>query len=111
VWATAAIAVHNVQQLDVAKKLDGHWPGPLRLAEDPLTYLGVLVDIIQEWNRYSVFKSLDQEPIQGIEVNLGNSGGKVIVQFLGPHGDAHREKVRKALAVALADWHELLEVK
>jgi hypothetical protein len=29
------------------------------------TQSGILVDIIQEWNRYSVFKDFDREPIQG----------------------------------------------
>ena len=36
------------------------------LADDPLAlYLGILVDIIQEWNWYSVFKDFDREPIPG----------------------------------------------
>jgi hypothetical protein len=108
VWGTAAIGVHNVQQI-ASVELDASWPGPLQLVEDPLTYLGVLVDIMQEWNRYSVFKSLDQEPIQGIEVRLGNSGGKVIIEFTGPNGAFHRDKVKDALA-ALSDSHDLVEV-
>jgi hypothetical protein len=34
---------------------------------------------MQEWNRYSVFKSLDLEPIQGIEVELGFEREKIIL--------------------------------
>ena len=50
VWGTAAVGLHNIQQLNKVVSLAPDWPGKLRLSDDPLAYLGVLVDIMQEWN-------------------------------------------------------------
>jgi len=111
VWGTAAAGLHNIQQISAAKKLDPEWPGKLRLTDDPLAYLGILVDIIQEWNRYSVFKKLDSEPIQGIEVELGSKSGKVFLRFKEPDAVKRAKKVRKELDQALAGWRDLLEVQ
>jgi hypothetical protein len=103
--------LHNVQQISSAKRLDPDWPGLLPLTEDPLAYLGILVDIIQEWNRYSVFKDLDREPIQGIEVKLGAERGKVLVQFLEPNASSRAAKLEKDLDKTLDGWRELVEVR
>jgi hypothetical protein len=111
VWGTAAAALHNVQQMSAAEKLAPDWPGTLRLSDDPLAHLGILVDIIQEWNRYSVFKALAREPIQGIEVELGTKAGKIFLRFKEPNAFKRAEKVRKELNQALADWSDLLEVQ
>jgi hypothetical protein len=108
VWGTAAVGVHNIQQISSAKQLDPDWPGLLPLTEDPLAYLGILVDIIQEWNRYSVFKDLDREPIQGIEVKLGAQRDKIFVQFLEPKATA---KLEEDLDKALSGWRDLVELR
>jgi hypothetical protein len=110
VWATAATAIHNVQQMADLDKLDEDWPGPLNLDEDPLAYLGILVDIIQEWDRYSVRKVLDGEPIQGNEVELGENSGIVEVCFLGPEGKGRAGKVERELKASLSDWQKLLRI-
>jgi hypothetical protein len=111
VWATAATAAHNVQQMEFPDKLYPDWPGLLSLQEDPLAYLGVLVDILEEWDRYSVFKALDSEPIQGIDVELGTDAGKIVVQFLGPLGSKRARKLKSNLSASLADWAAILEVR
>jgi hypothetical protein len=111
VWGTAAAGLHNIQQMSAAKKLDDNWPGKLRLSDDPLAYLGILVDIIQEWNRYSVFKKLDSEPIQGIEVELGSESGKIFLRFKEPDAVKRAKKVRGELDQALAGWRDLLEIQ
>jgi hypothetical protein len=111
VWATGATALHNVQQMEFPDKLYPDWPGPLRLEEDPLAYLGVLVDVLEEWDRYSVFKALDSEPIQGIDVELGTESGKVAVKFLGGLGANRAKKLKSNLNAALADWTALLDVR
>lgn len=111
VWGTAATALHNVQQMSAAATLDPDWPGKLRLSDDPLAYLGILVDVIQEWNRYSVFKALDREPIQGIEVELGAKAGQILLRFREPNAVQRAEKVRKELDQALENWGDLLEVQ
>ena len=111
VWGTAAAALHNIQQISAARKLDRNWPGKLRLSDDPLAYLGILVDIIQEWNRYSVKKRLDSEPIQGIEVELGSKSSMIFLRFKEPDALKRAAKVRKELDQALAAWKDLLEIQ
>jgi hypothetical protein len=111
VWATAATALHNIQQMSDANKLDPGWPGQLDLDDDPIAYLGVLVDILEEWDRYSVFKALDAEPIQGTEVELGSTVDKIVLRFLGPHGRKRANKLRGKLNDALNGWTVLLDVE
>jgi hypothetical protein len=112
VWGTAAVAVHNVQQMGAtAEKLDSGWPGKLELSHDPLCYLGVLVDIIQEWDRYSVFKSIDREPIQGIEVELEKNAGKIVVRFKEPDAQKRAGKVIEELDKALTGWNDIVDVE
>jgi hypothetical protein len=111
VWGTGAVAVHNIQQVESAIQLDSSWPGTLALDEDPLAYLGIMVDIIQEWDRYSVFKKLDREPIQGVEVRLGHNLGRILVEFGEPNSKSRAEKLRKNLNMALTDWAKLVEVR
>jgi hypothetical protein len=110
VWATAATALHNIQQMADLNKIDPDWPGAIALSDDPLAYLGVLVDVIQEWDRYSVRKVLDSEPIQGNEVELGAEHGKVKVHFLGSSGKSRAEKVRSDLNIGLKDWTQILQL-
>lgn len=113
VWATAATAVHNIQQIPGVGRLDpgGDWPGKLQLSEDPLAYLGVLVDILQEWDRYHVVKEADREPIQGSEVELGSEAGRVVIRFTGARGKQHARKVRRALDEALSSWGSVVQVE
>lgn len=113
VWGTAASALHNVQQMPDASELDTAWPGKLKLSDDPIAYLGILVDIMQEWNRYSVFKSLDRErePIQGIEVELGFERGKVVLLFKEPNAVDRAKKVRGGLNDSLEGWENLVEIR
>jgi hypothetical protein len=113
VWGTAAVALHNVQQLGDARatKLDPAWPGRLALSDDPLAYLGVLVDIVQEWNRYAVFKALDHVPVQGVEVMLGYERGKIVLKFLEPNAAKRAKKLRENLQDALKGWGNLLDVR
>jgi hypothetical protein len=111
VWATAAAALHNVQQ---ENELLG-WRGRLKLSEDPLAYLGILVDILQEWDRHSVHRdtaiSSEQEPIsnQQVTVELLRSG-KIRIHYVGDQTGDLRKKVRKALDASLVDWGKLVEL-
>lgn len=111
VWATAATAIHNVQQMDTLTSVDASWPGPISLEEDPIAYLGILVDVLEEWDRYSVFKGLNREPIQGTEVQLGYRDQKVVVRFEGGPGRGRARKLSDELDKALIGWTSLLEVQ
>lgn len=107
VWCTAATAVHNVQQMK-------DWPGcpekdrRLKLDEDPLAYLGVLVDILEEWDRYTVSRTsvfTDKLPIEGVNVQLGVSRGVIHIRY---PAKGIVDKVTKALRCSLIDWKELV---
>lgn len=72
-WATSATALHNIQQEnpDVFSELGNE--GRLTAEEDPLAYLGILVDIIQEWNRERVHPNtifFGELPVQSNEVDI-----------------------------------------
>ncbi len=111
-WGTAAAAVHNVQlQSDAAKKLSKKWPGKLTLQEDPLAYLGIVVDVIEEWDRYSVFKTLHRDPVQGNEVSLSHENGKIVLSFSSPKAQKNADDAREELDDSLEDWQSLIEIK
>lgn len=103
VWATAAVAFHNLLQKP------GHWPTAgkhrkLALQEDPLTYLGILVDLIQEFDRYSVYPSEDKPPLQSSDVYLAVADGKI--QFKTTSDRI--EKIKKDLDQALEGWSQIM---
>jgi hypothetical protein len=107
VWATASCALHNLQQQN--KWPIGHAPGPLTLKEDPLAYLGILVDSLQDWDRYLVFHSRTKVPIQGIDVNLHVKNGKAVIEF-APEQKKRVAKLREELDNALVDWKDLVQL-
>lgn len=86
-WATAASAIHAIIQkdeyrkeckkhidLDKEKSVKEHLK--IGLDDDPLAFLGILVDGLQEWDRYKVSLRGEAafsgtEPLQSIEVDIG----------------------------------------
>lgn len=58
-WATSAVAIHDyVTKESWNKKFDKSPEKKnymIKLKTDPLAYLEVLVDVLQEWDRYTVF--------------------------------------------------------
>jgi hypothetical protein len=105
VWSTGAVALHNViQQSERFKET------PLALEDDPLTYLGVLVDVLQEWDRYtsarnSVFTGT--LPVSSNEVRIGiGSEGRIAIAF---EKEKTRTKVEKDLR-CLKDWNRIIEL-
>lgn len=110
VWATAAVAIHNLQQQGK------RWPGcrdeitPLTLSEDPLAYLGILVDVLQEWDRYTVFRTsifTGKLPLQGKDVRLGTDNGIVLIDY---GSEDRAKKVREALNTSLQGWDQVVSV-
>jgi hypothetical protein len=110
VWATAATSLHNVSQLNCP------WPGceeelePLKLDEDPLTFLGILVDIVQEWDRNNVFKETvitRHLPIQGTDIEIAARHGRIELNY----GDSARsQNIEKDLNQSLYDWEDVLKI-
>jgi hypothetical protein len=119
VWGTAAVAFHNIQQQEES-------PGklmmkkPLELEEDPLTYLGILVDLLQEWDRpYSNRAKIDADitEVDGGKMELGvDTRSLVKVDYKGetvkkgPKAKLAVDKVRKDLDIALADWDKIVAI-
>ncbi len=109
VWGTGATAIHNIQQMK-SPWVANDKPGLLTIDEDPIAYLGILVDCIQEWDRYSVVPDTVLQnllPVQGIDMKLELANGRIVVTF----PDARRaEKVRKELENALDGWAAVVEI-
>lgn len=112
-WGTAAVAFHNVAQSKVWAGFEDENPKRDRrlvVEEDSLTYLGVLVDILQEWDRYTTNRNsvfTGKLPVSSEDVRVWVSGG--LVHF--DYGDAERaDDVRKGLGKALVGWEQLVAI-
>ena len=84
VWASAATAMHNVAQSKHSERIKQTHPGPMSISEEPLAYLGILVDILQEWDRNYVARAsplTGLAPLQGIDVEAETTGGKLRLDF------------------------------
>ncbi|WP_042876575.1 hypothetical protein [Cupriavidus necator] len=103
VWASASAALHNIQQRG-ERWASGVKGRTLALADEPLTYLGILVDCIQDWDRYFVYDSRTRNPVQGIEVDLGHEQGKIMIKVPAPLF----KKMTEDLDKALSDWTEIV---
>ncbi len=127
VWACAGTALHNMLQI---RRED--WPQiheadflshkdeeaykecmkPLALDDDPLAYLGILVDCLQEWDRFTVSRNravATPLPLQARDVKLkwDKAAGKIRISY-ADQGTANR--VRQTLTVALDKWQDLVDV-
>jgi hypothetical protein len=73
-WATSATALHNIQQTEPDIWFgDIEINGRLSMQEDPLAYLGIMVDLLQEWDRSRVYPSkrfVGKLPLQSHEVDV-----------------------------------------
>jgi hypothetical protein len=115
VWATAAVAIHNIQQI----KYRPEWPAKTKLAitDDPLAYLGILVDVLQEWDRHSARRvSMIERGLRRInssDVSIGvDPGGVIRIRYGCRDGTARsrQRKMIKDLDSALADWRKLAAI-
>jgi hypothetical protein len=112
VWGTAACALHNVQQmsqsdLPVDLKEEDH---PLSIEEDPLAYLGILVDCVQEWDRYTTSQESvigGRLPLQGTDVTLCHKDDVIHLGLPKRFAD----DASKALNGCLQDWSQYLQIE
>jgi len=115
VWGCAAVALHNVQQSrDMYGLTETELP-PLELGEDPLSYLGILVDCIQEWDRPPTERTpalVGKLPLQGIDVELSTVGDRIRVKFKAEDllNSERAKGVRKVLNDSLVNWNEIVEI-
>jgi hypothetical protein len=113
VWATAACAIHNIQQMDPndlpAELRETTDEGLLSLDEDPLAYLGILVDCVQEWDRYTVSHQsvfAGRLPLQGSNVTLESKDDVIILGM----EKRFAEDAEKNLDRSLKDWKKHLRI-
>lgn len=110
-WGTGACAIHNIQQMKSTLFDDGQDLTPLSIDEDPIAYLGILVDCLQEWDRYSVNPAGIVQglfPLQGIDVKMTLDGETTVLNI----GDEDRaKKVTRDLNTSLIGWEELVRVE
>lgn len=113
-WATAAIAIHNLQQHP--KYLPHH--SKLSIAEDPLAYLGILVDILQEWDRHSVRRlpsiSSDKRCINSRDIDIGVDPNGIIRIEYGCRDNSAIKREAKMISdlnAALKDWKNIVTFK
>ncbi|HUU91590.1 MAG TPA: hypothetical protein VM238_10300 [Phycisphaerae bacterium] len=109
-WGTAATALHNAQQLDASWPDDIGETEQLPIDEDPLAYLGILVDCLQEWDRYTVSREPvigGSMPLQGVDVELGHDSTHVEIDY---HDERVAQSVKHGLDLALADWEHVVSI-
>jgi hypothetical protein len=108
VWATAATAIHDRYQA----LIDTNDPDDrLSFLDDPLAFLGILVDEMQLWDRFKVFDptkghKFDEIPTQSSEVQLEKSAGGRKIVFSAPRHEI--DVLEKSLDERLADWREVI---
>jgi hypothetical protein len=121
-WATASVAIHDVIQKKyyetICKKNDEK-TGVLKIGinDDPLAFLGVLVDALQEWDRYTVLGEsafTDTEPLQSTEVEfLFKSKSKPIeINYPKKNGSKvdFSGDIQKVLNGCLDNWGKIVTV-
>jgi hypothetical protein len=105
VWATAAVAIHDRYNALVKNRhVDA-----LSFADDPLAFLGILVDEMQLWDRFRVFDpvqgpTLGKMPTQSSDVELSVVRGKI--RFAAPRHEI--EVLEESLDERLADWKAIV---
>ena len=108
VWASGAAAVHNFEQA---------WPDAFRpkkkltLQDDPLAFLGVLVDIIQDWDRSTSAGDaalMKRLPLQATEVDVEVVGDRVCFAF---EDSGVASRLQKELSKCLTGWQKLCGIQ
>ncbi len=103
VWSTCATALHNIVQQE---------PVQLSIDDDPLTFLGVLVDSIQCWDRFSVNPGgvfAGDLPTQANDVRVDFTGNCATFELTIPENTF--KKIIKELDASLKDWRSYANVK
>ncbi|MGZ8172607.1 hypothetical protein [Methylobacter sp.] len=123
-WSTASIAIHDFMQEGYYKKIcvnygikDGY--EKISFKEDPLAFLGILVDALEEWDRYTISGkfafSEKAELLQSTEVYIDPYTGSDRVNFYYPRKKLNEEKdfradIDKVLRQCLDGWQSVVNV-
>lgn len=125
VWGTGSAAIHNIVQVALGPKAMKTVTGSprypqmekLKLEEDPIAYLGLLVDLLQDWDRYAVRRGayvLNRGlpsiglPLQSSEIRLRVDSGVVILEI---ENQARLKQICEDLSTYLHDWSAVVDLK
>lgn len=112
VWATGSCMIHNVVQMEPGQIPSRAQRVPkLSIKDDPLAFLGILVDCVQEWDRYQVERKSvwnNRLPLQGNELTIASKDGKIEITYPDKQWAT---KVRDNLGIALQGWGDVLVIK
>ena len=120
-WATASIAIHDVIQEEYYEKICKKCSDPenvkIKLDDDPLAFLGVLVDALQEWDRYTISGesafSEKKELLQNTDVDIDIKLDKINFYYLLKKGNGEKnfsKDIKKALNRCLLKWDDLVGI-
>jgi hypothetical protein len=116
-WATASIAIHDVIQEKyyekICKKNGKTKCEKIKLDDDPLAFLGVLVDALQEWDRYTISGELafseKTELLQSTDVDIVDSKpDKISFYYPLKKGDDEKDfskEIKESLSRCLTEWN------
>jgi hypothetical protein len=118
VWATAATALHDLADKTSLTKEAGSGARQLiGIQDDPLAFLGILVDELQMWDRFLVHivREVDlRSPIpESRNLWLSATDGRVSVAYDFPDGKQsveERDRTTRELDKKLQDWSDVVEV-
>ncbi len=90
-WATSSAAIHAlIQESDYREECQKHLKNKkhlkIALKDDPLAFLGLLVDKLQEWDRYKVklrgqSAFTGEDPLQSTQIELNYTNSKITMKY------------------------------
>jgi len=111
--ALYSVACHNV----LPSRHEGKYILPIRLEADPLTYLLVLCDILQIWDRFPAgtkylddLDSFSEFALISEEVNLSCSNNLIVFEIKS-NSTKFKEDLINNLNQRLVDWKTIIEIK
>ncbi|MDD5035277.1 MAG: hypothetical protein PHE55_11035, partial [Methylococcaceae bacterium] len=113
-WATASVGIHDY----VTKKEWDKHKITIDLKEDPLAYLEILVDILQEWDRYTVLGESafsGTELLQSYEIQLEPKkdfrDSKLVITYPGTRINKYEKNITESLDRILKNWRDYLVIQ
>jgi len=118
-WATASVAIHDYVTQDTWNN-EGNENLKIDLRTDPLAYLEILVDVLQEWDRYTVLGESafsEVELLQSYETHLllvDVPKGRTKLRLTYPKRKTsknYKEKIEADLRRILKPWGNYVDIR
>jgi hypothetical protein len=120
-WASSSVAIHDYvtkETWNVKSEQENDPELQIKLEEDPLAYLEILVDLVQEWDRYTVLGEsafVGSELLQSYEILFvfkSNNTNKFTFTFPWRENSTKQygDEIGKSLDRILTSWDEYIEL-